>query len=165
MAMRVYRRHGPKCKYFANPDVDQRLENRCRCKIWYDWHIDGQRITKPLNTRDWQKALKDSRRIETDGSAELRISPTIHEGCERFLASAFKRQLRESSLNKYRLLIRQIEEFSGKKGIVYFSNLNVDNVREFHESWKNRGQAARKKLEYLRRLLGYANESGKLISQ
>jgi integrase/recombinase XerD len=174
MAMRIYRRHGNKCKYYnrhgktfshKNPashtkSDSNRAENRCRCKIWYDWHIDGQRTTKPLNTRDWQKALKDVRKIETNGTAEIQTSPIIHDGCERFLKSAFKRQLRESSLYKYRLLIRQFEEFAIKKGIVYFSNLNLDNVREFRESWKNRGQAARKKLENLRRLLGYAQESG-----
>ena len=159
MALRVYRRHSKACKYAGASDSN-RNENRCRCKIWFDWHIDGKRITKPLDTRDWQKALKDARRIETEGNAEIRISPTIHDGCERFLASAFKRELKESSLNKYRLLIRQLEAFAGSKGIVYFSNLNLDNVREFHETWKNRGQAARKKIEYFRRLLGFAQEAG-----
>lgn len=84
----------------------------------------------------------------------------MKDGCERFLKSAFKRQLRESSLDKYRLLIKQLQEFTAKEGIVYFSNFRLQNVREFRESWKNRGQAARKKMEYLRRLFGYAHESG-----
>src|ERR1700688_3273511 len=43
---------------------------------------------------------------------------------------------KQGSLYKYKLLISQFEEFATKKGIVYFSNLNLDNVREFHESWK-----------------------------
>jgi integrase len=159
MSMRVYRRHGTKCPYHKQSDSN-RDENRCHCKIWYDWHHDGLRETKPLKTRDWQRALKDARTIETTGSAEVRMSPTIHDGCERFLQSAFKRQLRESSLYKYRLLLRELEEFTTANGIVFFSKLNLDNVREFRESWKNRGQAARKKLENLRRLLGYAHESG-----
>jgi hypothetical protein len=52
MSLRIYRRHAGKCKY------SDRSENRCRCKIWYDWHIDGQRYNRPLKTRDWQKALQ-----------------------------------------------------------------------------------------------------------
>jgi len=154
MSLRVYRRHSKKCQY------RDRRENRCRCKIWYDWHINGQRITRPLDTRDWQRALQLARKIETEGSADNPTSPTVADGCERFLKSAFKRQLREASLYKYRLLIRQLNDFAASKGIVYFSNFNLDTVREFYESLKNRSEGARRKLVYMRKLFGHAYESG-----
>ncbi len=158
MSLRVYRRHGKKCQY--SKQKGNRRENRCRCKIWYDWHIDGQRITRPLDTRDWQKALQLARKIETEGSADNPTSPTVADGCERFLKSAFKRQLREASLYKYKLLIRQLKDFAANKGIVYWSNFNLDNVREFYESLKNRSEGARRKLVYMRKLFGHAHESG-----
>ena len=58
LMLNVYRRHSPSCPH------QSREYNRCRCRIWYDWNIDGKRITKPIGTRDWQRAQQLAREME-----------------------------------------------------------------------------------------------------
>jgi hypothetical protein len=41
--LQIFRYHSPNCEH----KTEGRAHNRCRCKIWYDWHLNGKRIKKP----------------------------------------------------------------------------------------------------------------------
>src|SRR5580704_4444244 len=108
--IRVYRRHSPTCPHRS------RADNRCRCKIWYDWHLDGRRIKKPMKTRNWSDAQRMARELETGGSIERRTAPIIKDAADAFLSDARSRGLRESSIYKLKLLATRLQEFANNKG-------------------------------------------------
>jgi integrase len=110
--------------------------------------------------RDWTKAQQRVREIEAEGFAGASESPTITDACDRFIADAEARQLREPTIYKYRLLFRQLQEFANANGLVFISDFNLEWVRKFRESWKNRNVAARKKLEALKSFFRFATDSG-----
>jgi site-specific recombinase XerD len=144
LSLQIFRYHSPTCEH------KERSFNRCRCKIWYDWHINGKRIKKPLNTRSWSDAQRMARELETGGLIEQRTAPIVKDAVEAFLSDARARGLRESSVYKLRLLTTRLQEFSTNKGFNFISDYNVERAAAFRETWTNRGTAARKKLEALR---------------
>lgn len=59
---------------------------------------------------------------------------TIAEATERFLKDAETgRRLSESTLGKYRLMLRHLEKFAAKKGFLYLKQLDLNALREFRE--------------------------------
>ena len=150
----IYSRHSPGCPHTS------RQYNRCRCRIWYDWNIDGRRITKPIGTRDWQRAQQLAREMEAEGRVVDRKSPLIEKACDDFLADAKARGLREPSIYKYKLLLTRVQTFAKDKGLVFLSNFDLEMTAKFRESWTNKGTAARKKLESLRTFFRFCHERG-----
>jgi integrase/recombinase XerD len=150
----IYRRHSPSCGH------QSREHARCKCRIWYDWNIDGRRITKPIGTRDWQRAQQMAREMEAEGRV---LDPngktvTVERACEEFLADAKARGLREASLYKYKLLLSRLQAFGKSKGLVFISQFDVGMAAKFRESWKHRGTSARKKLESLRTFFTFCHD-------
>lgn len=150
----LFRRHEKGCCYTG------REEKRCRCGIWLDWHVAGKRYRKPLGLRDWQLAQQRARDLEANGFIENRVSPTIEEGCKKYLADAEARQLREPTLYKYRLLLKQLKAYAQQHGLVFISDFDLERTSAFRESWNNKGMAARKKLEALRTFFAFAVDRG-----
>jgi integrase/recombinase XerD len=152
--LNAYRRHSPSCPH------QSREYNRCRCRIWYDWNIDGRRITKPIGTRDWPRAQQLAREMEAEGRV---LDPngktvSVEKACDDFLADAKARGLRESSLYKYELLLTRLKTFAAEKGLTFISHFDVDTTAKFRESWTNKGTSARKKLESLRTFFTFCHD-------
>jgi integrase/recombinase XerD len=155
----IYRRHSPTCQYKT------REQNRCRCRIWYDWNIDGRRIVKPIGTRDWQRAQGLARDMEAEGRIlDGNKSPLVEKACEDFLADAKARGLREPSIYKYKLLLTRLQAFAKDKGLVFISNFDLDMTAKFRETWTNKGTSARKKLERLRTFFTFCHDRGWISS-
>jgi integrase/recombinase XerD len=128
--------------------------------IWYDWNIDGRRITKPIGTRDWQRAQQLAREMEAEGRV---LDPngktvTVERACDDFLADAKARGSREPSLYKYKLLLARLKTFAADKGLTFISHFDVDTTAKFRESWTNKGTSARKKLESLRTFFTFCHD-------
>jgi hypothetical protein len=119
-----------------------------------------KRFRRSLKTRNWQKALAEARQKELDGFKQKIQSPTIEQACDKFIQDGEARGLREPTLYKFRLLFKQLKQFAADKGLVFVSNLTVDEVRQFRASWPNKNFAARKKFENLRAFLRFCNVSG-----
>jgi hypothetical protein len=60
-------------------------------------------VRKGLNTGNWELATEMTRSIET---GEVARAVHVSEAVERFLADAIARNLSESSLKKYRVLLQ-----------------------------------------------------------
>jgi integrase/recombinase XerD len=84
----------------------------------------------------------------------------VKEACDKFIADAEARNLREPTLYKYRLLFRQLRDFATQYGLSHITEFDVDWVRRFRASWPNKNVAARKKLEALRAFFRFVHESG-----
>src|SRR6516164_1617369 len=143
----IYRRHRKNCKQ----RTEGREYRRCLCPIWVDGSLNGVEMRKSLRLRDWQRAQDLVRQWEADGKLnEKPASLTVKEACDKFIADAEARNLREPSLYKYRLLFRQLQDFASVNRIPFITDLDIDWARWFRASWKNKNIAARKELEAFR---------------
>ena len=153
----VYRRQRKNCKQ----RTEGREYRRCLCPIWVDGSLNGVEMRKSLRLRDWQRAQELVRRWEAEGQRIEKPMPlTVKEACDKFLADAEARNLREPTLYKYRLLFRRFQEFATLYGPLCITDLDVDSVRRFRASWPNKNIAARKKLEAFRAFFRFVHESG-----
>lgn len=110
----IYRRHRKACKQ----RFDGRAYRRCLCPIWVDGSLNGVEIRKSLRLRDWQRAQDLVRQWEAEGQRVEKPKPlTVKEACEKFVADAEARNLREPTLYKYRLLFRQLQDFAVLHGL------------------------------------------------
>ena len=57
-------------------------------------------------------------------------------------------------------LSRQLKEFAKDKGLIYINECEVEELRKFRESWKNKNFSARKKPEALRTFFRFVHGSG-----
>src|SRR5258707_10855855 len=107
----VYRRHRRHCPHRHKG----RIHLRCGCPLWVDGRLNGKRFHKALGTSDWQKAQRIARNLETNGpqfeSEKPREPITLEDGLARFIVHLEARNLRASTIRKYRLLERQLKHF------------------------------------------------------
>jgi integrase/recombinase XerD len=150
----LWRRHVPGCS------VANREEMRsCSCPIFKEWRVNGKRYRKSMKTRNYQKALAIVRKEEVDGIKQLTLSPPIKDACDKYVKDGEARGLKEPTLYKFRLLFRQLQDFATSKGLVYVSDFNLDNLREFRGTWPNKNESARVKLGNLRAFFGFCHKS------
>jgi integrase/recombinase XerD len=153
----TYRRHEKRCVHRSKG----RKHRHCRCPVWVDGYLNGIRIHRSLDTRDWEKGQRIVREWEAEGEKSKEPEAvTIAQACEEFLRDATARNLREPTIYKYRLLFRRLHEFTRGKGIQVVRQLSLTAVRDFRATWPNRNIAARKKLEALRTFMRFCWESG-----
>ena len=156
----TYRRHLKNCQH----RTQGRKYRRCSCPIWVDGTLHGNEIRKSLELRDWEQAQRTIRAWEAAGmpKAEETGPLTIDQACERFLADAESRGLRQSTVKKYRVLFRQLHAFAAGKGFLFLKQLDLECLRLFRQSWLDSGISAIKKLERLRAFMNFASESNSI---
>jgi len=101
--------------------------------------------------------------VEAEGTSgqESSTEPIgVREACEAFLRDAEARNLRGTTLYKYRLLFRQFQEVAQQLGLRYLRELDGALLRQFRAQWPNRNLSALKKLECLRAFFRFAHQSG-----
>ena len=150
----IYRRHRKNCEHREAG----RTYRRCRCPIWVDGFVGDLEIRKSLGTRDWQKAQETVREWEATANEPNSESGliTISEACVKLEADAEARRVNEATVYKYKLLFRQLKDFSSRRGLKYLSELNVDVLGTFRAEWKDGPRSSLKKLERLRAFLHFA---------
>jgi integrase/recombinase XerD len=150
----IWRNHVPGC-----PVEHQFVLDKCSCPIYKEWRVNGQRFKKSMKTRSLQKALAIKRELEREGIKKLTASLGIKDACDRYISDAQARDLKDPTLYKFRLLFRQLQEFAEDKGLVYMSDLNLDNLRQFRATWPNKNESARVKLGNFRAFIGFCHKA------
>jgi integrase/recombinase XerD len=158
----IYRRHRKCCKH----RLQGRKYRHCQCSIWIDGILAGAEIRESLKIRDWQRASEIVREWEANGrrTIEQPDPMTVKDACDKFIADGEARGLRNTTLYKYRLLFRQLQDFAKTKGLRFLYECDLDFLRLFRGSWPNHNMAARKKLEALRAFCRFAHDSGWLAT-
>jgi integrase len=157
----IFRRHVKSCKHRG----EGRKYRNCRCPIWVDGFLRGNpiRIRESLELRDWEKAQQRIREWEAEGwppASEPEGLVTVKAACAAFIGEAESRELEDSTLRKYRQLTEQIEAFSAADGARYMKEWeDIDLVRRFRQSWKDKGNTVVKKLERLRAFFRFTVDS------
>lgn len=160
----IFRLHGPRCS--GRKSKHDRTYRRCSCPIHVEGKCGDRFLRQSLHTSNWQKAQKQVSEAEARASwdplpDEVQAQPvTILEAKERFLKDAESgRRLGESTLRKYRLMLRHLEEFGTNKGFLYLKQLDGEALREFRDSWKLSPRTALKKLERVKAFFRFATEN------
>ena len=174
----IYRRHLKNCEHRG----EGRKYRRCRCPLWADGFLNKVEIRKSLGLRDWTKAQELVREWESERDAVETVRdeaksglpgrscsgmgnaktapPTVKGSCEKFITDAEARGLRESTLYKFRLLFKQLQEFAQANGLCYLDEFDLDQLRRFRATWPNRNYSGQKKLEALRAFFRFGHDSG-----
>lgn len=153
----TYRRHLKDCAHRG----DGRTYRRCRCPVWVDGFIGNQDIRKSLGTRDWEKAQDTIREWEAAGELlECDGEPmTIEELKTAYLENAAGgRKLKKATIDRYRIIFRQLEAFATAKGIRCVKQLDFVKLSQFRASWKDGALSGQKKLERLRAIFAFAKK-------
>ena len=157
----IYRRHVKGCAHRG----EGRKYRRCRCPIWVDGFLNGVEIRSSLDLRDWEKAQQRIRDWEAEGQMPPnRTGPdpgavTIDRACSDFIADAVSRELQDSTLRKYRQLVKQMKAFAAHEGLLFIKQWDLEVLRRFRQSWRDKGLTVMKKLERLRALFRFALDS------
>ena len=165
----VYRRHLRRCEHRA----EGRKYRRCKCPLWVDGFLNGVEIRKALGIRDWEKAQETVRDWEAEGQQNARddrsIAPTsdseargpisLADAWRIFCADLQARKLHASTIRKYKLLRRTMQEFTAQRGFRSLVQLDVRSLTEFRTSWKDGPLSSSKKLERLRSFFQFCIEN------
>ena len=156
----IYRRHKKSCGHRS----EGREYRRCRCPIWVDGSLAGQEIRKALDELDWERAQKTVREWEANGelpAPEAGQAISIEKAKDEYLADARGRKLKDSTIDRHRILFRQLEAFAASEGIRYLKELDTPTLTKFRASWKGKsGLADLKKLERLRSFFKFTLANG-----
>jgi integrase/recombinase XerD len=153
----IYRRHRRDCPHRK----EGRQYRRCRCPIWVDGRLGGQRIRESLETNNWEQAERIVLEWQNEGQRPRTENLiTLEQACQEFLADAEARKLREATIAKYRVLLRQLADFAAREGLRFLREFDLAWLRKFRASWTDSNISALKKLERLRAFFRFAQESG-----
>jgi integrase/recombinase XerD len=141
----IYRRHLKSCSHglLGRHDVDI---NKCNCPLWIDVRKNGIRIHESMNLVDVEKA-REREKSWTQGAKKLfyagirsqekvEAGPIpISEAWQKFLGQAKARKLSPTSIYKYDLLRRRMEDFAKRNGYFLLRELNTDVLEDFQSEW------------------------------
>jgi site-specific recombinase XerD len=142
----LWRRHEAKCPH----KLKGRSWIKCPCPIWYDGEIDGKRVRRSLETRDWARATRKLGAIE-DPSINLR--PCAQPGCYNLVEAgtrceqhsrtvdraitAFHDAHQDVSLStklNYRRVLRLLGEFTAARDIATMDRIDLETLNAFRAS-------------------------------
>ena len=159
----TYRRHVKTCAHRS----EGRKYRRCRCPIWVDGSVKSIEVRQSLKERTWEDAEIEKQKLEQrlahpqEAAQELEAI-TIERAWDDFVSDANARGLREPTLNKYRYLRRQMEQFAKDQGIRYLCEFNLEVLRAWRTTWPNKNLSALKKLELVRCFFRFAHDAGQI---
>jgi integrase len=133
----LYRRHRAGCKFKSR-------RAKCFCPIWAQGVLHGERIRQSLDLTNWEAANKRARDWEVYGKAN---SLSLADALDRFITQGESNGLSSDTINRHKLLKRELESFFGD---IQVRAITLDEVSKFRESWKLSPITARKKIERVR---------------
>jgi integrase len=168
----IHRRHIKRCSA-GRPEHDRQFK-KCSWPVWVEGMIGGEWVRESLRTRNWQKASQRVMEAEARGSWTEPPAPetpasnpppdesiSVAQARDRFLKDAeHGRRISESTLRKYKLMLRQLEDFAERKGIRSVDEFDVEALRLFREEWNIAARTAQKKLERVRSFFRFCLEGG-----
>jgi integrase/recombinase XerD len=151
----IYRRHQKDCEHRN----EGRKYRRCRCMIWVDGNLHGEEMRESLKLRDWTRAQEIIREWEAE---ERRTShperKTLVDAWNEFLADVDARKLHDSTIRKYKLLNRQMDDYAQRVGFRFLAEFDLSAVSQFRSTWKDGQRSSAKKLERLRAFFRFAQK-------
>lgn len=150
----LYRRHLKACV----PGQANRHHKRCKCPVWVHQVINGEELRQSLKTSDWKRAEKIIEAWESGDDPDK--ASTILDAMNRHMRELAVQKVSLATRKKYRQLFDRLTKWGGERNVTLLSQLTVQTVRNFRESWQVAPITANKMTERLRSFLGFCVESG-----
>jgi site-specific recombinase XerD len=171
MALNLYRKHNGRCSQKRPPRLHTRKAQesprygwkKCECPIYASGTLADGFKRKNTGCWEWRDAERNAAAWEAAGRWSASAPPfepdlgqkpevgvTIEEATEAFVLRCQSRQIRPSTLGKYRTLAKQLRTFCESRGYVRLRQVGVTDMDHFYQSWKDGIRARGKKLERLR---------------
>lgn len=129
---------------------------RCTCPIWVVGSVEGRRVRKALDTRNWKHAEElVLRMLGEDRPGEPPI--TLAAACEAYLADAKVRRLRAETLRKNARCINRMAAAFGERSL---RSVTVADLRDLRAKWNFSPITMRKNIEIMRAFFAFCVESG-----
>lgn len=151
----IYRRHRKSCGQTS------RRYRRCQCPVWVAGTLAGEKIERSLDLTSIEAAekvvqgWKEAGRIGAEGR---RIA--LKTAVERFLADCRARALKEGGVKLYEQTLAQLEAWCEARGVREVSQISVDKLRQFRESWSCAPTTSARRIDRLRVFFRFCLDSG-----
>lgn len=150
----LYRRHVQACPHRS------RRSRRCRCPLWVQGTLAGERIRKAVDLTSWEAGTELVRGWEAAGAIGfVQETPSVGEAVAAFLHDAEARNLRHETLRKYRYILGKLRDFCSGKGLTPISRIGISELRDFRASWKDGALSQSKHIERLRAFFRFCEDS------
>ncbi len=181
MPLTLYRRHTSKCtQHRARHErtyegVERRRGfKKCSCPIHIEGRLGDVFSRKTTGTNAWEEARRIASVLESAVSwnatvhAERAVefgrqvtvtaseSPgiTVADAGQAFMADCRARGIASSTYSKYRTFVKQLEEFSRARAVVWVDQWDVTTASDFRLSWRDEARSSAKEIgapeEFLR---------------
>ena len=179
MGLQLYRRHSKACKAKRPEDSTtgkfeegRRRWKKCSCQIFASGTLGGKFKRQCTENWEWDKAERVADGWQGAGSwpngskqradvvepsaktPEVTASQSgrgaVHEVVVAYLSSCQSREIKGSTLAKYKTLTNQLEAYCKVKGYTYIDLLQVKDMDDFYAAWKDAKKGKSKKLERLK---------------
>jgi site-specific recombinase XerD len=144
--LKLWRRHRPKCPH-RNKGRDY---TNCRCPIFADGELNGERYRKTLKTRDWQRAIRKIAQLESPEAPRWKPVKDAVEAFEKHYS-----YLESSTKRKYKNILGHFLEYADKAGIEAMAEFTVDHIDEYRAGRELAKTTATKELQLLRQFFGF----------
>jgi integrase len=158
----IYRRHLKNCEHRS----EGRQYRRCRCPIWVDGFIRGKGVRESLRTRSWELGQEKVRQWDVEAKKPDEATEnhlTIEDAFEKYVADAQALNFKPKAIYRRKLLGRQMAAFAKERGLRYIQEFDLNRLRDFRSTWKNRNISASKKLIALRAFFRFFVRSKDLV--
>src|SRR5947209_1244942 len=118
----AYRRHKKSCKHTS------RRYKGCGCPIWAQGVLHGEEVRRSLDLTNWEAAAKLIREWEIHGQKNTVF---LGDAMDRFIKQAEANGLSQDTVQKYRLMKRELTEFFGTAAL---RSLSLDDLSRYRES-------------------------------
>lgn len=138
---------------FCSGEADSRDSLKCQCPIWIDWTASRSVFETGKLPSGEQGTWKPM------GSPAISAPKTVKEATDAFEKDAASRNLKDSTLRKYRWLFRSLEAFCKDRGLIFLNQLNEEQSRHFRNGWTLAPRTAGKHLERLKSFFRFCHDN------
>src|SRR5713226_2710064 len=129
--MRLYRRHGTKCRYHETADAFSKTN--CRCPIYVDGGARGKDARKSMKTRDWARAESRLRKMQ-EAKEDGKPVATVVAACDAFLSDCRRRNLKPNTLRSYEKTLQHLRDFCASQDVGLIAEVNQGVLLQFQNA-------------------------------
>jgi integrase/recombinase XerD len=139
-SVKIYSVHSTKC-----PNKGDGYALNCNCRKWLRYSHGGKQICKSAGTRSLRDAEKARRKVEDkfEALASGKAAPleldqkTLTQAVDHFLKVRTQRgKIEPNTLKAYARDLKRLDEFMGKMGRFYPSQITEHDLVEFKATWE-----------------------------
>ena len=143
----MWRRHTRTCPHRRQG----REYTKCDCPIHCDGEINGRRVRRSLETRNWARAGRKMAELECELACE-RASKSVEEALARFIAEC---EIEPSTGRKYSRWARFLAAYAGERGITHIGDFTLEDLDGYADTREVCALTWSKELQFLRSFFAF----------